>query len=175
MGTTMLLTGLNGALGLYAGVKGMFDSASAASRQKKLHSMAKAEEDGWYRRNYYGSFLDNSASRAAIKRLEQSLRRQNQQNRAYGVINGATPEYALARNKQNLQAAENMLTNLAAKEDERKMRIDAIHRQNRNALLSTEAQMASSDENRGAALAGNGLNLLQKALLGVEWGKEYKK
>ena len=55
------------------------------------------------------------------------------------------------------------------------MRIDAIHRQSRNALLSTEAQMASSDENRGAALAGNGLNLLQKALLGVEWGKESKK
>ena len=175
MGTANLLTGLNGALGLYASVKGMLDSASAVSRQKKLHSMAKAEEDGWYRRNYYGNFLDNSASRAAIKRLEQSLRRQNQQNRAYSAINGATPEYALARNRQNLQAAENMLTNLASREDDRRMRVDAQHLQNRNALMASEAQLASADEKNSALLAGNGLNLLQKALLGVEWGKEDKK
>ena len=175
MNASMLLTGLNGALGLYSGVKGMFDSASAASRQKRLHSMAKAEEDGWYRRNYYGHFLDNSASRAAIKRLEESLRRQNQQNRAYGTIHGATPEYTLARNRQNLQVAEEFMTNLASREDERKMRIDAIHRQNRNALLDNEARMASADEKNAASLAGNGFNLLQRALLGVEWGKEKQK
>lgn len=175
MDKSMLLTGLNGALGLYAGVKGMFDSASAASKQKKLYNAAKAEEDAWYRRNYYGNFLDSSASRAAVKRLESSLRRKNQQDRAYSTINGATREYALARNRQNLEAAENMFTNLASREDERKMRIDAQHRQNRNALLSGELQRAADDEKRSFSLAGNGLNLLQRALLGVEWGKETKK
>lgn len=174
MSTSMLLTGLNGALGLYSGVRGVFDSASAASRQKKLQAKAKAEEDGWYRRNYYGNYLDSTASRAAIKRLESSLRRQNQQNRAYSAINGATPEYALARNRQNLQSTENLLTNLASMDDERKMKIDAMHRQNRSALLAADMQQASNDEKVAAGLAGNGLNLLQKALLGVEWGKEKK-
>lgn len=172
MSVPMFITGLNGALGLYSGVKGLFDSADAASRQKKLQKIAKAEEDGWYKRNYYGNFLDNTASRAAVKRVEDTLRRQNQQNRAYSAINGATPELAVARNEQGLRSMENVFTNLAANEDERKMRVDAIHRQNRQALLKGDLDMAADKEKTAANLAANGLNLLQNAILGVKWGRE---
>ncbi len=175
MSVPMLMTGLNGALGLYSSVKGLFDSADAASRQRKLHKIAKAEEDGWYKRNYYGNFLDNTASRAAVKRVENTLRRQNRQNRAYSAINGATPELAIARNEQGLRSMENVFTNLAANEDDRRMRIDAIHRQNRQALLEGDLKMASDKERAAAGLAGNGLNLLQNAILGVEWGREKRK
>lgn len=175
MDVPMLMTGLNGALGLYSSVKGLFDSADAASRQKKLHKLAKAEEDGWYRRNYYGSYLDNTASRAAIKRVENTLRRQNQQNRAYSAISGATPELSLARNEQGLRSMENVFTNLAANEDNRRMQVDAIHRQNRQAFLEGDMNMAADKEKVAANLAGNGLNLLQNAILGVEWGREKRK
>lgn len=175
MSVPMLMTGLNGALGLYSSVKGLFDSADAASRQRKLHKIAKAEEDGWYKRNYYGNFLDNTASRAAVKRVENTLRRQNRQNRAYSAINGATPELAIARNEQGLRSMENVFTNLAANEDDRRMRIDAIHRQNRQALLEGDLKIASDKERAAAGLAGNGLNLLQNAILGVEWGREKRK
>ena len=175
MSVPMLMTGLNGALGLYSSVKGLFDSADAASRQRKLHKIAKAEEDGWYKRNYYGNFLDNTASRAAVKRVENTLRRQNRQNRAYSAINGATPELAIARNEQGLRSMENVFTNLAANEDDRRMRGDAIHRQNRQALLEGDLKMASDKERAAAGLAGNGLNLLQNAILGVEWGREKRK
>lgn len=175
MSVPMLMTGLNGALGLYSSVKGLFDTADAASRQRKLHKIAKAEEDGWYKRNYYGNFLDNTASRAAVKRVENTLRRQNRQNRAYSAINGATPELAIARNEQGLRSMENVFTNLAANEDDRRMRVDAIHRQNRQALLEGDLKMASDKEKAAAGLAGNGLNLLQNAILGVEWGREKRK
>lgn len=175
MSVPMLMTGLNGALGLYSSVKGLFDSADAASRQRKLHKIAKAEEDGWYKRNYYGNFLDNTASRAAVKRVENTLRRQNRQNRAYSAINGATPELAIARNEQGLRSMENVFTNLAANEDDRRMRVDAIHRQNRQALLEGDLKMASDKERAAAGIAGNGLNLLQNAILGVEWGREKRK
>ena len=175
MSVPMLMTGLNGALGLYSSVKGLFDSADAASKQRKLHKIAKAEEDGWYKRNYYGNFLDNTASRAAVKRVENTLRRQNQQNRAYSAINGATPELAIARNEQGLRSMENVFTNLAADEDDRRMRVDAIHRQNRQALLEGDLKMASDKEKAAAGHAGNGLNLLQNAILGVEWGREKRK
>ena len=55
------------------------------------------------------------------------------------------------------------------------MRIDAIHRQNRQALLEGDLKMASDKERAAAGLAGNGLNLLQNAILGVEWGREKRK
>jgi hypothetical protein len=168
----MVLTGLNGALGLYSGVKGMLDASKASKSAKDLRNRAKAEEEGWYRRNYYENYLDSSSAKADMKRVENTLRKQNAQNRAHSVISGATPEYSLARNEQGLRTMENMATNLASMDSNRKSQVDAMHRQNKNAFLNSELNELAMDERLAVSTAGNGLNLLQNALLGVEWGKE---
>lgn len=175
MSLSMVLTGLNGALGLYSGVKGMLDASKASKGAKDLRNKAKAEEEGWYRRNYYENYLDSTTAKAAMKRVENSLRKQNAQNRAYSVISGATPEYSLARNEQGLRTIENMATNLASMDSNRKSQVDAMHRQNRNAFLNSELNDFAMDERMAISAAGNGLNLLQNALLGVQWGKEGKR
>ena len=64
--------------------------------------------------------------------------------------------------------------NIASADSDRKSRVDMMHRQNRNALLSSELANLSLDERMAAAAVGNGLNLFQNALLGAEWGKEDK-
>lgn len=171
----MVLAGLNGALGLYSGIKGIFDASNAKKEQRKLMKKAFAEEDGWYRRNYFGDHFNSTATRAAIKRVENTLRRQNEQERAHSRIVGGTPEYALARNEQAMRSVENVITNAAAMEDDRKRSVDAQHRQNRNALLGNQAVNLSNERSMGTQLAGNGLNLLQNALMGVNWGKEEHK
>ena len=168
----MVLTGLNGALGLYSGVKGMLNASKASKSAKDLRNRAKAEEEGWYRRNYYENYLDSSSAKAAMKRVENTLRKQNAQNRAHSVISGATPEYSLARNEQGLRTMENMATNLASMDSNRKSQVDAMHRQNKNAFLNSELNELAMDERLAVSTAGNGLNLLQNALLGVEWGRE---
>ncbi len=169
---SMILTGLNGALGLYSGVKGMLDKNAASKKAKELRNRAKAEEDAWYKRNYYESFIDSTAARAAMKRVENSLRRNNEQNRAHSVIVGATPEYSVARNEQGLRSMENVVTNLAAQDDDRKSQVEAIHRQNKNAFLGSELNDLAMDERMAMAAANNGLNIFQNALLGANWGKE---
>lgn len=172
MSLTGILTGLKGAMGLYSGIKGMFDSAKNARRQKRLLEDAKAAESGWYRRNYYGNFLNNSASRAAIKRVEDTMRRNQQQNRATSRISGATPELTLAHNAQAVNAYDNMLGALAAQEDERRARVDAQHINNQNALRQQELSNLRFDEESAASSAASGLNLLQDALMAIDWGKE---
>ena len=169
---SMILTGLNGALGLYSGVKGMLDKNAASKKAKELRNKAKAEEDAWYKRNYYESFIDSTAAKAAMKRVENSLRRNNEQNRAHSIIVGATPEYSVARNEQGLRSLENVVTNLAVQEDNRKSQVEAIHRQNKNAFLNSELNDLAMDERMATAAANNGLNIFQNALLGVKWGKE---
>jgi hypothetical protein len=171
---TMLFTGLNGALGLYTSLKGMLDSAKAASESKKIRKKAFAEEDGWFKRNYYENLLGSTASRAAIKRVEETLKRQNQQDRARALVTGATPEYSLAKSGQTLRSLENVLGNIASADSERRNRIDLQHRQNSNALLNNELANLSIDEKMSASSAANGLNLLQNALWGVNWGNEKK-
>ena len=110
----MIMTGINGALGLYSTVKGLLDSSELKKKQSKLRQDAQNEENAWYRRNYYGNFMDNSASKAAIKRVENTLRRNNEQERARSVITGSTPEMSIARNEQGLRTMENVINNLAA-------------------------------------------------------------
>ena len=169
---SMILTGLNGALGLYSGVKGVLDKNAAAKKAKELRNRAKAEEDAWYKRNYYESFIDSTAAKAAMKRVENSLRRNNEQSRAHSIVVGATPEYSVARNEQGLRSMENVVTNLAAQEDNRKSQVEAIHRQNKNAFLGSELNDLAMDERMATAAANNGLNIFQNALLGANWGKE---
>ena len=168
----MVLTGLNGVLGLYSGVKGMIDKKEASENAKALRDKAKAEEAGWYRHNYYENFLDSTAARAAMKRVENTLRRNNEQSRAHSIVTGATPEYSIARNEQGLRSMENVVTNLAAQDSDRKSQVDAMHRQNRNFFLNSELNELAMDEKMATSAANNGFNLFQNALLGAQWGKE---
>lgn len=172
MALPMIMTGINGALGLYSTVKGLIDSSEAKKKQSKLRQAAQNEENAWYRRNYYGNFMDNSASKAAIKRVENTLRRNNAQERARSVITGSTPEMAIARNEQGLRTMENVVNNLAATDGNARKNIDAAHKQNNISLINAEQQQLSLDERMAKSAATNGYNLMQNALLGANWGKE---
>lgn len=168
----MIMTGINGALGLYSTVKGLLDSSELKKKQSKLRQDAQNEENAWYRRNYYGNFMDNSASKAAIKRVENTLRRNNEQERARSVITGSTPEMSIARNEQGLRTMENVINNLAAADGNEKRNVDLMHKQNNLALKNSEMQQLSLDERMAKSAATSGYNLMQNALLGAKWGNE---
>ena len=172
MALPMILTGINGALGLYSTVKGMIDSHEAKTKQNALRQEARNEENAWYRRNYYGNLMDNKAAKAAIKRVENTLRRNNEEGRARSVITGVTPEHNIARNEQGLRTMENVVDNLAAIDSNEKKSIDAAHRQNKISMINNDRQQLSIDERMAKSAASNGYNLMQNALLGVNWGKE---
>lgn len=172
MSLPVILTGVNGALGLYSTVKGAIDSYKASKEKKNLLNKAKSEENAWYKRNYFGKFLDDSATKAAIKRVENTLRRNNEGERARALINGTTPEYSLARNEQGLRSMENMMTNIASMDSANKRNIEAQHRNHLANLTATEYQDLSMDERMARSSAASGYNLFQNALLGATWGKE---
>lgn len=168
----IIMTGINGALGLYSTVKGLIDSSESKKKQNKLRRAAQNEENAWYRRNYYGNFMDNSASKAAIKRVENTLRRNNEQERARSVITGSTPEVSMARNEQGLRAMENVVNNLAAADGNMKKNVDLAHKQSNLGLMNAEQQQLSVDERMARSTAKSGYNLIQNALLGAKWGNE---
>lgn len=172
MALPMIINGINGALGLYSTVKGLLDSSESKKKQSKLRQAAQNEENAWYRRNYYGNFMDSSASKAAIKRVENTLRRNNEQERARSIITGSTPELSVARNEQGLRTMENVINNLAATDGNNKRNVDLMHKQNNLALKNSEMQQLAIDERMAKSVATNGYNLIQNALLGAKWGKE---
>ncbi len=167
-----ILSGVNGALGLYSGVKGMFDSSKARHKQEKLLRDAARLEDSWYRRNYFSDYLNSTSSRAAIKRVENTLRKQNEQNRAYAAINGATPELTIARNQQGMNMLDSMMSNIASQSDAIKREVDATHLKNQQGLAAQQISNLSLDEKMAAQSASNGFDLFKDALMGLNWGNE---
>lgn len=163
---------MTGALGLYTGIKGMFDSANAANKQRRMLSDSKADEEAWFKRNYYGNYLDSSIARAALRRVEKTLHRTNGQNRARAVVTGETPELSLARNEQSMRAMENVMSNLAENEAARKERVDAQHRANVNALRGKEMVMLQNDEQIANSDILGGAQLIRNAVAGMNWGKQ---
>lgn len=172
MALLSILSAANGALGLYSGIKGMFDSAKARDKQERLIKDTSRMENDWFRRNYFGDYLNSSSSRAAIKRVENTLRKQNEQNRAYAAINGATPELAIARNQHGMNMMDNLMTNLASQSDAIKRDVDAAHLRNRQAIAARELSNLSLDEKMAAQSATGGFDLFKDALMGLNWGNE---
>lgn len=172
MDITRILSGITGGLGLLSGVKGMFDSARAADAQKQAMADAKALEQGWYKRNYYGNYLENSASRGLLKRVEQMMRKQNEEARAASAVTGNVPEAAIARQTENNRTVENVAAGIAAQSATHKTSVDSQHLQNQMALNQQRMQQLQMDEQEATGFSSSGFGLIGSALQGLEWGRE---
>lgn len=169
----MSILGLVGAgAGLVSGLFGGRKSAKAARRQQQLINQQEAKNEAWYNRNYYQNYLDSSEARAAIKRVEDTMKRRNQQAQATAAITGATPEAVLAQQENDQKLMSDTIGNIAAQADARKAQVDAINMQNQNNITSARIGQAQAGEAGGAQLMGNGLGLIGDALSMVNFGKK---
>ena len=168
-----ILTGLTGGLQLYSGVKRLFGGRDR--RADRIMANARAAEQAWYKRNYYNDYFNSSMARAAMKRVEDTLSKNSRLSRAYAAVAGATPETTLAQNEQGLNTMDNMMTNLAAQESERRSSVDAQHLENQSSLYEQELKNLTYDDTGGDPHLKGGLSLIDKAIEGVNWGNEFKK
>lgn len=67
---------VNAGIGLASGIMGGIKSGKATKRQQLINSQ-EAKNEAWYNRNYYQNYLDSSESRAAIKRVEDTMKKRN--------------------------------------------------------------------------------------------------
>ena len=170
-----IMTGLTGGLQLYSGVKRLFGERERKREAERILANARANEQAWYKRNYYNDYFNSSMARAAMKRVEDTLSRNSRQNRAYAAVTGATPEFSLARNEQGLNALDNVATNIASQESEKRASVDAQHLQNQSSLYNQEVRNVMYDDSGGDAELLGGVSLIERAIEGVNWGNEFNK
>ncbi len=159
-----ILAGASLAAGLASSVFGASKSAAAARQQRKLIDNQEAKNNAWYERNYYQNYIDSSEGKAALKRVENTLRRRNQQTDAQAAITGATPESVQAHEQGNAEILDNTVSNLAARSDARKDSIDAINQQNQSNITQQRMGQQQLDESAGAQLVSNGIGLVGSGL-----------
>lgn len=153
-------------LGLSAlsGVLGMSQASKARRQQQALINRQAASNEAWYQRNYYQNYLDSSEARSAMKRVEDTLRRRNQQAEGQAAVTGATREAVLAQQENDQTALADTAERLAARGDEVKRQVDAQNQANKAGITNMEMQQAQAAESGGQQLLSNGIALLGNSL-----------
>ena len=149
--------------GLASGIFGGIKSAKAAREQQRLINKQESKNNAWYNRNYYQNYMESAEAQAAMKRVENTLKKQNQEARATAAVMGSTPEAAAAQQQANNEILDNTATGLAAQATQRKMQVDAANQQNQNAILNARLGQSQMNEQGGAQLMSNGLGLIGSA------------
>lgn len=149
--------------GLASGIFGGIKSAKAAREQQRLINEQESKNNAWYNRNYYQNYMESAEAQAAMKRVEKTLKKQNQEARATAAVMGSTPEAAVAQQQANNEILDNTATGLAAQATQRKMQVDAANQQNQNAILNARLGQSQMNEQGGAQLMSNGLGLIGSA------------
>mgnify|MGYP000027828461 FL=1 len=149
--------------GLASGIFGGIKSAKAAREQQRLINEQESKNNAWYNRNYYQNYMESAEAQAAMKRVENTLKKQNQEARATAAVMGSTPEAAAAQQQANNEILDNTATGLAAQATQRKMQVDAANQQNQNAILNARLGQSQMNEQGGAQLMSNGLGLIGSA------------
>lgn len=149
--------------GLASGIFGGIKSAKAAREQQRLINEQESKNNAWYNRNYYKNYMESAEAQAAMKRVENTLKKQNQEARATAAVMGSTPEASVAQQQANNEILDNTATGLAAHATQRKMQVDAANQQNQNAILNARLGQSQMNEQGGAQLMSNGLGLIGSA------------
>lgn len=150
--------------GLASGIFGGIKSAKAAREQQRLINEQESKNNAWYNRNYYQNYMESAEAQAAMKRVENTLKKQNQEARATAAVMGSTPEAAVAQQQANNEILDNTATGLAAQATQRKTQVDAANQQNQNAILNARLGQSQMNEQGGAQLMSNGLGLIGSAI-----------
>lgn len=150
--------------GLASGIFGGIKSAKAAREQQRLINEQESKNNAWYNRNYYQNYMESAEAQAAMKRVENTLKKQNQEARATAAVMGSTPEAGVAQQQANNEILDNTATGLAAQATQRKMQVDAANQQNQNAILNARLGQSQMNEQGGAQLMSNGLGLIGSAI-----------
>ena len=148
------------ASGIFGGIK----SAKEAKKQQALINEQEKKNNEWYNRNYYQNYMDTTEAQAAMKRVENTLRRQNEQARATQTVMGGTPELAVAQQQANDEVLADTATGLAAQSTARKANVDAINMQNQNNITQQRIGQSQATEAGNANLMSSGLGIIGSAL-----------
>lgn len=159
--------GLSAASGIFGAIK----ANKAKKRQQRQIAEQEARDDAWYNDRYYQNYMDSTEAQSAMKRVRDTLRRENADARAQAAVGGATPEAAVAQQRVNRQSLERTAATLAGNATQRKNYVDSVHQANEKQTQNARMGQAQADEQGASQVMNNGLNLMGAAMQLYDGGK----
>ena len=144
----MIGTAIGIGASLIGGVMGASKAAKAANAQQQMLNQQRNKKE----------------AQSAIKRVEDTLRRRNQEAQATAAVTGGTPEAVLAQQENDQKMMGEVVGNLATRGDAIKRQVDAQNQANENALMQQQMAQLQANEAGGTQLLGNSGSLISSAL-----------
>ena len=167
----MLLSAIGLGLNAASGIFGAIKANKAKKAQQREIAKKEAKNDAWYNNQYYQNYMDSTEAQSAMRRVSDTLQRENADARAQAAVSGATPEAAVAQQKANQQSLENTAATLAGNATQRKNYVDSVNQANEQQVQQAKMEQAQADEKGASQVMNNGLSLIGSALSMYDNGK----
>lgn len=167
-----IIAGISAGIGALGALGGVLGSRSAAKRQQRALENQEANNEAWYRRNYYGDYLNSVEANNAIRRVKDTLAERSKAARARQVVAGGTPEQAIAAEQEYAKSVADVMGNLAAQGDAYRREVDARKAQMDANVGGHRQAIASQQQAANASLMGAGLRAVMSGLSQFDFGKK---
>lgn len=154
--------------GLAGGIFGGIKAGKERRKQRRMLEEQERKNQEWYNRNYYSNYLDSTEARAALKRVENTLHRQQQETAATAAVMGSTPEAIQAQQQANNELLGDVATGLAANATARKNEVDDKNLANQQEILSAKMGQSMASEAGAGQMMNSSLGILGTALQGSD-------
>ena len=158
-----------GAIGLgtsvAGGIFGAIKANKAKKKQNRLISAQESRDDAWYNNQYYQNYMDSTEAQAAMKRVQDTLRRDNASVRAQAAVGGTTAEAQMAQQESNRQSMERTAESLAGNATQRRNYVDSVHQADGQRTLNARMGQSQADESGASQVMSNSLAGIASAAL----------
>ena len=135
---------------IYQGVR----SAKAAKKRQQALDKQKAENEAWYQRRYNEDPTQRADAQRLLRLTEDKIRRSNEAAAGTQAVVGGSEASVAATKEANAKALSDTMSDIAAKNEERKDRVEERYL-NRKQALDTEQINADQEraDNETQAIA----------------------
>lgn len=154
-----------GALAVASSAYGAIKSSQAAKENQRILDGLQEENTGDFLREYHRGALENSGSKAYLKRLEGVMEDNRKASENTAAATGATHENVLAEKQSNNRIMSDAIAGLVEREDNRQQQIRQGYLSRKQGLMGSQmginqqkaqtwADLASGVSSAAGSLAG---------------------
>lgn len=127
------------AASLVTSVAGGIASRNRARRGRRAVNASKREEEAWYNRRYNEDYADTKAGQNLIRKAKDFARQQVKRAEGHAAVAGATDAQVQMMKDSTNKMVGDTIANIGAADQERKARVDDMHRKSQMGFAQEEA------------------------------------
>lgn len=144
---------------IYSGVR----SAKAARAKQKALDRQKAGNEAWYQRRYNEDTTQRADAQRLLRLTEEKIRQSNQSAAGTQAVVGGSEASVAATKEANAKALSDTMSDIAAKGEARKDRVEESYMSRKNALDTQQMSLDEEKANNETQAVASGLQGIGQA------------